>query len=115
MQLSWSEQDRLAEALWAAYPEQDRLALDGESLRRLVVALPGFSDVPQPPDVRVLDKILWAWMRVADARLGMTPRSAAFGDAAAEKTECSSPVCFADEAELRAGKAAGGGRTDCGS
>lgn len=112
MQLSWSEQDRLAEALWAAYPEQDRLALDGESLRRLIVALPGFCDAPNPADARTLDKILWTWMRIADARCGMTPRSAAFSDAAAEAVEVSSPVCYADGVVLRG---SGGKKSDSGS
>jgi FeS assembly protein IscX len=87
MQLSWSDQDRLAEALWAAYPEQDRLALDSEALRRLIVALPAFNDTPEPPGKPWLDKILWTWMRIADERAA----AAGAGDAA----ECASPPCFA--------------------
>lgn len=86
MQLSWSDQDRLAEALWAAYPEQDRLALDGESLRRLIVALPGFCDVAAAlPDARVLNKILWTWMRIADER----------ASAEGGPQDFASPPCFA--------------------
>jgi FeS assembly protein IscX len=86
MQLSWSDQDRLAEALWAAHPEQDRLALDSEALRRLIVALPAFNDTPTPPGQPWLDKILWTWMRIADER-------AAGGD---DVADCTSPPCFAD-------------------
>lgn len=72
MQLSWLEQDRIAEALWATYPEQDRLALDPEALRLLITTLPDFSDALYPPGPAWLDKILWTWMRLADER-GLPP------------------------------------------
>jgi FeS assembly protein IscX len=67
MHLSWKEQDRIAKALLTAYPEQDRLALNLEQLRQLIVALPGFQDTPQPPGDAWLNKILWTWMRMAHA------------------------------------------------
>lgn len=92
MQLSWSDQDRLAEALWAAYPEQDRLALDPEALRRLIVALPDFNDKPEPPGKPWLDKILWTWMRIADERSSMQDERVA-GDGHA--ADCASPPCYA--------------------
>jgi FeS assembly protein IscX len=88
MQLSWSDQDRLAEALWAAYPEQDRLTLDPEALRRLIVALPDFNDKPEPPGKPWLDKILWTWMRMADERSTLQ-----------DNVDCASPPCFAGSGE----------------
>lgn len=92
MQLSWSDQDRIAEALWATYPEQDRLALGSEELRRLIIALPTFNDAPQPPATAWLDKILWTWMRIADER--GAPPAKPHGDAGAD-VECTSPPCLA--------------------
>lgn len=65
MHLSWNQQDGIAKALLRAYPEQDRLALGHEDLRRLIVALPGFQDNPYPPGEAWLSKILWTWMRLA--------------------------------------------------
>lgn len=91
MQLSWSDQDRLAEALWAAHPEQDRLTLGSEALRRLIVALPAFNDTPMPPGKPWLDKILWTWMRIADERAG--------AEDAGARIDCASPPCFADSGE----------------
>lgn len=67
MHLSWKEQDRLAKALLATYPDQDRLALNSEQLRQLIVALPDFQDTPQPPGEAWLNKILWTWMRLSHA------------------------------------------------
>lgn len=65
MHLSWDQQDGIAKALLRAYPDQDRLALAHEDLRRLIVALPGFLDNPHPPGDAWLSKILWTWMRLA--------------------------------------------------
>lgn len=65
MPLSWSDQERIAEALYVAYPDMDRLSLTHEALRTMVVALPGFADPPVPPGPQWLDKILWTWMRLA--------------------------------------------------
>lgn len=93
MQLSWSDQDRVAEALWATYPEQDRLALGSEELRLLIISLPEFKDQPQPPGAAWLDKILWTWMRIADER-GLPPARKP-ADTAGEETECASPPCLA--------------------
>jgi len=69
MHLSWNQQDGIAKALLAAYPEEDRLALRHEDLRRLIVALPGFQDHPHPPGEAWLSKILWTWMRLAHESL----------------------------------------------
>lgn len=92
MQLSWSDQDRVAEALWATYPEQDRLTLGSEELRLLIISLPTFKDEPQPPGPAWLDKILWTWMRIADER--GAPPAKPHGDAGGD-VECSSPPCLA--------------------
>lgn len=97
MQLSWSDQDRIAEALWATYPEQDRLALGSDALRRLIISLPAFKDDVQPPGAAWLDKILWTWMRLADER-GQPPAKAQDTAHTAE-TECASPPCFAGHGE----------------
>lgn len=100
MQLSWSQQDRLAEALWAAYPEQDRLTLDPEALRRLIIALPGFNDAPQPPSRAWLNKVLWTWMRIADERGNppvKTDKKTDTTDDTDSVTECASPPCYAGE------------------
>lgn len=64
--LTWTNPVGLAQALLRKYPEQDRLALSGEALRRLVVALPGFADGDYPPKAAYLDAVRWAWMRIAD-------------------------------------------------
>lgn len=66
MQLSWSDRDRIAEALAQAYPETDRLSLSLDDLKGLVVALPGFAGPPEPPREAHLESILWTWMRLAD-------------------------------------------------
>lgn len=69
MHLSWDQQDGIAKALLMAYPDEDRLALGHEDLRRLIVALPGFQDDPHPPGEAWLQKILWTWMRLAHEAL----------------------------------------------
>lgn len=87
MHLSWDQQDGIAKALLKAYPEEDRLALGHEDLRRLIVALPEFRDTPQPPGEAWLSKILWTWMRLAHESLESAP-------AAAEETvELASSPC----------------------
>lgn len=66
MHLSWQDQDSIARELLRSYPEQERLLLTVEALRRLIVSLPGFQDTPMPPRTAYLSKILWTWMRLAD-------------------------------------------------
>ena len=66
MQLRWSDQDRIAQALQEAYPETDRLALTMDELEGLILSLAQFDDVPKAPGKRHLEKILWGWMRAAD-------------------------------------------------
>ena len=65
MSLSWSDQERIAEALYVAFPDVDRLSLTHEQLRVMVTSLPDFDGGPQPPGPQWLDKILWTWMRLA--------------------------------------------------
>ena len=88
MHLSWDQQDGIAKALLKAYPDQDRLALGHEDLRRLIVALPGFQDHPHPPGEAWLSKILWTWMRFAHEEL-----DAAYADDVVEvsSSPCSAP------------------------
>lgn len=66
MLLSWSRPADIAAALLQAYPEMDRLSLGRDHLLRLILALPGFHDRPEPPQPANLDHILWTWMRLAD-------------------------------------------------
>lgn len=66
MHLCWSDQDGIARALLTAYPETDRLSLSLESLREMIVSLPGFDDAPRPAKQGILEKILWTWMRFSD-------------------------------------------------
>lgn len=66
MTLSWADQDRIAAALYQAYPDADRLALTLEDIRLKIVALPCFSGTAHPPAPAWLEKILWTWMRLAD-------------------------------------------------
>lgn len=66
MHLSWQDQDGIARALLKSYPDQERLALTVEALRRLIVALPEFNDAPMPPKTAYINKILWTWMRLSD-------------------------------------------------
>jgi FeS assembly protein IscX len=66
MRLSWSHQADVAAALLEAYPETDRLALNHDRLLKLILALPGFDDLPSPPRAACLDHILWTWMRLSD-------------------------------------------------
>lgn len=64
--LTWTNPIGLAQALLREHPEQDRMTLPRESLRLLVVALPGFADGDHPPKPTYLDAVRWAWMRIAD-------------------------------------------------
>lgn len=66
MPLSWSTTAAVAQALAAAYPEADRMALTPQELCGMVCGLEAFDGPPQPPSDRHLSAILWTWMRVAD-------------------------------------------------
>lgn len=88
MHLSWDQQDGIAKALLRAYPEQDRLALGHEDLRRLIVALPDFQDNPHPPGEAWLSKILWTWMRLAHESLDAAD---AEGVVEVSSSPCSAP------------------------
>lgn len=67
MPLLWSDQNRIAQALLDAYPETDRLSLTSSKLLSLIRALPHFAGGTEVPSQRVLDHILWTWMRLADS------------------------------------------------
>jgi len=67
MQLAWTDRDEIAKALMQAHPDADRLALSLDDVKAMVVALPGFSDAPEPPRPAYVEAVLWTWMRLADA------------------------------------------------
>jgi len=64
--LTWSDSAAVAAALARAHPCTERLSLTPEDLRRRVLALPGFFGSEDPPSPKILDHILWTWMRLAD-------------------------------------------------
>jgi FeS assembly protein IscX len=70
MELCWSNQTGIAEALMTAYPETDRLSLSLDRLREMVTALPQFKDAPYPPRETFLENVLWTWMRLAGEAAG---------------------------------------------
>lgn len=67
MRLSWSDRESIAKALIETYPTADRLKLNLDELKEMVVLLPEFAGPPEPPKPAHLESILWTWMRLADA------------------------------------------------
>ncbi len=60
--LHWLEVDRIAEALLAAHPAVDPLALRFTQLRGLVEALSGFTPQPgHPVNEKILETIQMRW------------------------------------------------------
>lgn len=60
--LHWLEVDRIAEALHAAHPGLDPLALRFTQLRGLVEALPSFAPQPgHPVNEKILETIQMRW------------------------------------------------------
>jgi FeS assembly protein IscX len=61
VELSWREPTEVAWALVGAYPEVDPLDLNFVDLHRMIVELPGFSDVPEASTETILEAIVVAW------------------------------------------------------
>lgn len=58
----WLEVDRIGEALHAAHPGKDPLAIRFTELRRLVEALPDFKEeAGHPVNERILEAIQMSW------------------------------------------------------
>ncbi|HAU29981.1 MAG TPA: Fe-S assembly protein IscX [Rhodospirillaceae bacterium] len=62
--LSWADVRGIARALHKAHPMVDQSLLTPEDVRRMVVELPGFSDLPQPENENMLDTVVYAWLRI---------------------------------------------------
>ncbi|MEA1938398.1 MAG: Fe-S cluster assembly protein IscX [Pseudomonadota bacterium] len=62
MSLHWEGYTEIARALDTLYPSHDRVHMSRDDLRKLVVALPDFSDSPEPDDPELFDAILYAWI-----------------------------------------------------
>ena len=65
--LSWSDPERIAYALWRHYPRVSRVGLTPDDIFDLILNIPQgyhFSPLSKPSE-RVLEDILWRWMRYA--------------------------------------------------
>lgn len=69
--LHWLDVDDIGEALAAAHPEADPIAIRFVDLKRLVLALPNFKErTGHPVNERILEEIQRAWIEARDG----TPR-----------------------------------------
>ncbi len=59
--LTWEDAGEIADALCAAYPDADPLAISFPRLHHMVVELPGFEDDPEAATERRLEDIQMAW------------------------------------------------------
>ena len=62
MQLRWDDTEDIAEALEAAHPDIDPLAVRFTDLHRWVCELPGFADDPKASSEGKLERIQMAWV-----------------------------------------------------
>jgi len=62
MQLRWDDTEDIAEALEAAHPDIDPLAVRFTDLHRWVCELPGFADDPKASSEGRLESIQLAWV-----------------------------------------------------
>jgi len=62
MQLRWDDTEDIAEALEAAHPDIDPLAVRFTDLHRWVCELPGFADDPKASSEGKLESIQLAWV-----------------------------------------------------
>ena len=61
MGLTWTEPGEIAWALMDSYPDTNPLDLNFVDLHRMIVELPGFSDVPEASTEMILEAIVVAW------------------------------------------------------
>ena len=62
MRLGWDDSEDIAEALDAAHPDVDPLAVRFTDLHRWVCELPGFADDPKASSEGKLERIQMAWI-----------------------------------------------------
>lgn len=66
LSMTWDDYGVLGQALCAAYPDANYLAISNDELVRLVRSLPEFSGPADPPDPLVLSAVRLAWVAVAE-------------------------------------------------
>jgi FeS assembly protein IscX len=62
MQIRWDDAEDIAEALDAAHPDADPIAVRFTDLHRWVCELPGFADDPKASSEGKLERIQMAWV-----------------------------------------------------
>ena len=62
MQIRWDDAEDIAEALDAAHPDVDPIAVRFTDLHRWVCELPGFADDPKASTEGKLERIQMAWV-----------------------------------------------------
>ena len=62
MQIRWDDAEDIAEALDAAHPDVDPIAVRFTDLHRWVCELPGFADDPKASSEGKLERIQMAWI-----------------------------------------------------
>ena len=60
--MKWTDIQDIALALCDEHPKQNPLAINFVELRRWVMALPGFDDVPERCGEKILEAIQAAWI-----------------------------------------------------
>jgi FeS assembly protein IscX len=64
--MGWEDVYEVADALCAAYPDENYVGLPRERLRTLIAELPGFDGGPTPPNDGVLGVIGDLWIITAE-------------------------------------------------
>lgn len=64
--MTWDDAEDIAEALCAAHPDVDPLAVRFTDLHRWICALPGFRDDPRASTEGKLERIQMAWVELRD-------------------------------------------------
>jgi FeS assembly protein IscX len=66
----WLDVDLIGEALHKHYPDRDPMRMGFVELKKLVLALPGFEELPgHPVNERILEEVQASWI---DERAGRT-------------------------------------------
>ena len=62
--MKWTDIEEIAETLNEHYPEVDVMRLRFTDLHRYVTELPGFNDLPDKSNERILEAIQAAWFEL---------------------------------------------------
>jgi FeS assembly protein IscX len=62
MKLKWKDDEEIAWALVAKFPEQDPLKLSFPKLHKMVTELEEFGDNPEASNEKILENIQMAWL-----------------------------------------------------